>query len=328
MPANRCKGMLEKLLQDKENNCNKAQDVNEQRKELLKPFDNKQHIQKSSQAIKPSKPVQKLKSILKENHGTVHKAVQEHFPEIVNYLVDKQEQLQFDHSYMKNKEGINTRMRAILVDWLIDVAAKFRMAFQTIFLTIHFLDQYCQNSDVDKSEYQLLGIACILVASKTEEVYPPHTSRYTQICDHAFTLPQILEMEQKVLQVLNFEVHPPTMISLLETINCELKLERIHLCYALYILENSLLELSIFKSNYFTIVRGALYLVSKIYNLNSLEEKMLNHNSIQPEGVRNCAKDLYLVLKRNEKIPLKASSRKFSSEDLCEVSKYRLEKNQ
>jgi len=36
-------------------------------------------------------------------------------------------------------------MRAILVDWLIDVHIKFQLVDETLFLTINLIDRYLEN---------------------------------------------------------------------------------------------------------------------------------------------------------------------------------------
>lgn len=39
-------------------------------------------------------------------------------------------------------------MRAILVDWLIEVHFKFKLMPETLFLTINLIDRYLERSDV------------------------------------------------------------------------------------------------------------------------------------------------------------------------------------
>jgi len=46
--------------------------------------------------------------------------------------------------YMKNQKDINEKMRAILVDWLVDVHAKFKLVNETMFLTVNLIDRYLE----------------------------------------------------------------------------------------------------------------------------------------------------------------------------------------
>ena len=47
-----------------------------------------------------------------------------------------------DEGYMKNQVDVNEKMRAILVDWLVEVHSKFKLLPETIFLTVNIIDRY------------------------------------------------------------------------------------------------------------------------------------------------------------------------------------------
>ena len=41
-------------------------------------------------------------------------------------------------------------MRAILMDWLIDVHLKFKLVNETLFLTINLIDRYLEREEVSR----------------------------------------------------------------------------------------------------------------------------------------------------------------------------------
>lgn len=43
---------------------------------------------------------------------------------------------------MNKQIDINEKMRAILVDWLVEVHLKFKLMPETLFLTVHLIDRY------------------------------------------------------------------------------------------------------------------------------------------------------------------------------------------
>jgi cyclin B len=45
-------------------------------------------------------------------------------------------------NYMKGQTDINESMRAILVDWMVDVHLKFKLLSETLFLTVNLIDRY------------------------------------------------------------------------------------------------------------------------------------------------------------------------------------------
>jgi len=64
-------------------------------------------------------------------------------------------------------------MRAILVDWIIEVHLKFKLLPETLFLTVGLIDRYLEKVKIKRGNLQLVGVTCMLVASKYEEIYAP-----------------------------------------------------------------------------------------------------------------------------------------------------------
>lgn len=131
--------------------------------------------------------------------------------------------------YMDGYE-INERMRALLVDWLIQVHLRFQLLQETLYMTVAILDRFLQVTpdvlsillflpDVNvlvlqvqpasRRNLQLVGVTAMLLASKYEEMYVPEIGDFAYITDDAFTKFQIREMEMLILRVLNFELGRP-----------------------------------------------------------------------------------------------------------------------
>lgn len=52
---------------------------------------------------------------------------------------------------MKRQTEVNENVRAILVDWLINVHAKFKLLPETLFITVNLIDRYLSLFNVPKS---------------------------------------------------------------------------------------------------------------------------------------------------------------------------------
>ena len=89
--------------------------------------------------------------------------------------------------YMESQPHINQKMRSILVDWLIEVHLKFKLVPETLYLTVNLIDRYLERAEVSRAKLQLVGVSCLLVASKYEEIYPPELRDLVYICDRAYT---------------------------------------------------------------------------------------------------------------------------------------------
>ena len=112
--------------------------------------------------------------------------------------------------YMDKQRDINSKMKAILVDWLIEVHYKFKLAHQTLFLCVHIIDRYLQSTQVARARLQLVGVTALLIACKYEEIYPPELRDCVYITDAAYSREEILEMERNILTDLNFQLTVPT----------------------------------------------------------------------------------------------------------------------
>ena len=72
-------------------------------------------------------------------------------------------------------------MRAILVDWIIEVHTALKLQPETQFLTVSLIDRYLEHTQTTRNQLQLVGISAMLIASKFEEIYPPRLAQYEAI---------------------------------------------------------------------------------------------------------------------------------------------------
>jgi len=106
---------------------------------------------------------------------------------------------------------VNGKMRAVLIDWLIEVHNQFRLLQETLYMTIFIIDRYLMldGMSVKRGKFQLLGVAAMFTASKVEEMYAPEINDFVYITDNAFSAAQIREMELRILSTLNFALGRP-----------------------------------------------------------------------------------------------------------------------
>lgn len=114
------------------------------------------------------------------------------------------------HGYMAHQTDVNAKMRAILIDWLLEVHFKFKLLPETLYLTVNIIDRYLERKPVMRTKLQLVGVTAMLVASKFEEIYPPEVKDFVFITSNAYTHDDILDMEARMLNTLRFEITVPT----------------------------------------------------------------------------------------------------------------------
>ena len=88
---------------------------------------------------------------------------------------------------MANQKDVNEKMRAILIDWLVDVHSKFKLVNETMFLTVNLIDRYLGEVQVTRQKLQLVGVTAMFIATKYEEIYPPDLRDFVYVTDKAYT---------------------------------------------------------------------------------------------------------------------------------------------
>lgn len=104
--------------------------------------------------------------------------------------------------------GILKKMRAILLDWLIEVCEVYKLHRETYHLAMDYLDRYLSRTqETCKTQLQLIGITCLFIAAKMEEIYPPKISEFAYVTDGACDEAQIQMQELGILQVSDKRFH-------------------------------------------------------------------------------------------------------------------------
>ena len=112
---------------------------------------------------------------------------------------------------------INEKMRAILVDWMLELSKSFKLKLDTVQLAIYILDTYLYMSkNVLRKSIQLIGCVALGLASKLNEEYAACVSDYVYSCDGAYTAKEFLDMELEVTRKLNYDLWKWTPMNLLQ----------------------------------------------------------------------------------------------------------------
>ncbi len=60
-------------------------------------------------------------------------------------------------NFMEHQSDINSAMRTILIDWLIEVADEYKLIDETLFLCVQYIDRFLSTVNVTRAKLQLLG---------------------------------------------------------------------------------------------------------------------------------------------------------------------------
>uniref|UniRef100_A0A8B9S3J6 Cyclin-A2 n=1 Tax=Apteryx owenii TaxID=8824 RepID=A0A8B9S3J6_APTOW len=137
--------------------------------------------------------------------------VPDYVSDIHTYLREMEVKCKPKMGYMKKQPDITNNMRAILVDWLVEVGEEYKLQNETLHLAVNYIDRFLSSMSVLRGKLQLVGTAAMLLASKFEEIYPPEVAEFVYITDDTYTKKQVLRMEHLILKVLSFDLAAPTI---------------------------------------------------------------------------------------------------------------------
>ncbi|XP_044495929.1 cyclin-A2-4 [Mangifera indica] len=105
---------------------------------------------------------------------------------------------------------ITQTMRGILVDWLVEVSEEYKLVPDTLYMTVYLIDWFLSQNYIERQRLQLLGITCMLISSKYEEICAPRVEEFCFITDNTYTKEEVLKMEIRVLKHVGFQLFAPT----------------------------------------------------------------------------------------------------------------------
>ncbi|KAI4327829.1 hypothetical protein L6164_020246 [Bauhinia variegata] len=225
-------------------------------------------------------------------------------------------------AYMDQQFDINERMRAILIDWLIEVHDKFDLMHETLFLTVNLIDRFLEKQKVVRKKLQLVGLVAMLLACKYEEVSVPVVGDLILISDKAYTRKEVLEMEKLMLNTLQFNMSVPTpyvfMRRFVKAAQADKKLELL----AFFLIELSLVEYEMLKFPPSLLAAVAVYTAyCTIYGLRQWSKTCEWHTNYSEDQLLECSSLMVDLHQKAGTGKLTGVYRKYCSSKFCYTAK-------
>ncbi|KAM3960994.1 G2/mitotic-specific cyclin-B2-like [Aphomia sociella] len=136
--------------------------------------------------------------------------------DIYHYLTELEDKYPIEPDHLKRQSVITGKMRATLIDWLVDVQVQFSLVLETFHLTVGILDRYLQLvPNIQRNQLQLVGVTAMFIASKYEEIYAPDVRDFIYMTDKAYTKSEIFQCERDIMSKLGFSLARPIPLSFL-----------------------------------------------------------------------------------------------------------------
>ena len=275
-----------KLISIKTNNSRRSLNKNIQSIKSVISIKEKNKNQNQSDFSKKSRNIeipinnQISKTIIKEDEAKNEKndiqeekesnplLVKEYFDEILYSLLKEETEFiskkLINHDYLINEENeISPEMRAMVVDWLFEVHQIFHFQEKCLFTTIQIIDKYLSKINIGIDQFQLLALTALNISSKQEEVEYPILDNFITISKNTLTKKEMINMENKVLSVLDYEILSPTMLDFFQIYACICNLNPVELSQGLYIMNIILIDINMLKYKNSILAFAVLEIIAK-----------------------------------------------------------------
>ena len=182
-------------------------------------------------------------------------------------LEEKYYNLKPKYGYMKNQNEINSNMRAILINWLIEIDSEFYFKPDTLFKCIMIVDIYLSKNTISRDKFQLLGVTALFIAFKLNENCQPSVSKFISLTADSYSKAEVISMENNILKCLDYNLIFPTSIDFYNIISKAYKFNNKQYFFGKFLLEISLLDDNFILFSPSEIACGCCYLVMKKFAL-------------------------------------------------------------
>lgn len=184
----------------------------------------------------------------------------EYAPEIFAFMREIEKKYVVKDDFLKGQQ-INAKMRAIVVDWLVDVQLQYSLLIETLHLAIGIFDRFLEkNKTITRQKLQLVGVTSMWIACKYEELFSPELENFVYITDRAYTKSEIMKMEQLIHKTLDFCYGQPLSIHFLRRYSNASKADSKQHVYAKYFLELALVSYPLRSVRPSLLAAAALYI--------------------------------------------------------------------
>lgn len=227
--------------------------------------------------------------------------VAEYSPEIFNYMHELENKLLPDPQYMEHQDELKWEMRAVLIDWVVQVHNRFNLFPETLFLTVNYIDRFLSKRKVSLSRFQLVGAVALFIAAKYEEINCPTVQEVAYMADNAYSIEDFLKAERFMIDVLEFDMGWPGPMSFLRRTSKADDYDYETRTLAKYFLEITIMDAKFVASQPSWLAAGAHYVARKLLDKGGWSETHVFYSGYTESQLRPLAEVLLKNCREPEK---------------------------
>ncbi|XP_018014787.1 G1/S-specific cyclin-D2 [Hyalella azteca] len=135
-----------------------------------------------------------------------------------------------DQFLQPNKSNVTPNIRAVLVNWMLELCEHRNCEDQVFLVAVNLLDRFLNLVQVHRSQLQLAACSCLLLSSKLRQSSYLSVDILAYYTEDSVTSQEIIQWEQLILAKLSWNVSPVISYDFIEHLLQLLPLrQRIHL---------------------------------------------------------------------------------------------------
>ncbi|XP_015255210.1 PREDICTED: G2/mitotic-specific cyclin-B3 [Cyprinodon variegatus] len=243
----------------------------------------------------------------------------EYAKDVFDYLKKREEKFVLSN-YMHKQPNLSPEMRAILIDWLVEVQENFELCHETLYMAVKMTDHYLSETPIQRQMLQLVGSTTMLIASKFEERCPPAVEDFLYICDDAYKREELIDMEASILQALSFDINIPIPYRFLRRYARCVSAKMDTLTLARFYCEMSLMEMDFVSERGSLLASACLLMALVTKDLGGWSPILQFHSGYQASDLMPCVRKLHSMLLAPPDDKLKTIRNKYSHKVFFEVA--------
>ena len=113
-------------------------------------------------------------------------------------------------NFSKVQNELTLQSRNDIIDWMIENFYQKIYSTETLFLSVLYFDTCFSSFNIPKEKALLYAVSSILIAAKLDQKRLDSMKNILAICNNQYTREDIIQCEQLILRVLNFNINPPS----------------------------------------------------------------------------------------------------------------------
>ncbi|KAJ5071768.1 cyclin-a2-4 [Anaeramoeba ignava] len=324
------------IEENKENNGKKKEQKPKHKRQikktkfrLFKTKRNEEEKQKEEQQkVEQKEEKEQIRDIDKQ-YSDNPLMVTEYVQNIFENMQKEENSLQGSKDYFeKIQTQINPLMRKILINWISEICNEYNLHSETLYLAVNYIDRFLSKNNITKRKLQLIGITCLFIASKYEEIYPPDLDEFVDLCAGTYSREEVLDCEIKLCNSLEFKLTALTAKHFLRRFIIASEYDFKLVLLANYLCELQLLEYTFIQFSPSIIAASCVALSNLITKKTNVFDSTLefysNHKLIE---LKSCMFELLKLFRQASSQKFNFPFKKYSKEEMHQVSQIELDPN-